>query len=264
MNLAPFIETAHILADAAGLLIRDAWVQDATTTFKPDGSPVTPADMQVERRLRDILKARHPDHGVLGEEYGADRRSSALTWVLDPIDGTRQFAARLMNFGVLIALCADGVPVLGVIDQPLAKMRCIAAAGEGAWLNGRRLRSRAGVVLDRAAISLANPAAFDGAARPAFDALAAQGALVVFDGGCVSYMALAMGATDVCLNGFDLDPFDICALVPVVTEAGGRIAAWDRRPLTIDYAGGVVAAGSTALLDETKAVMAEAAPGLVA
>ncbi len=258
MNLATYLETAGILADAARDVVRASWQADGTTAFKDDGSPVTRTDIEVEERLRDILAVRHPDHGILGEEYGHDRRSGAFTWVIDPIDGTRQFAARLMNFGVLIALCVDAVPVLGVIDQPLAGLRCVGAKGHGTSLNGKRVRSRQGSTLDDAVISLANPRSFESAGRQVFDALSQRGAMVVYDGGCIAYMALASGAVDVCLNGADLDPYDICALVPIVEEAGGRISTWDGKAPTMETSGAIFASGSVPLHRETNGIIRRA------
>lgn len=260
MNLAPYIETAGMLADAAAKLAKSAWHREATTRFKDDGTPVTQADLEVEERLRHMLASRHPDHSVLGEEYGHDRRPGAFTWVIDPIDGTRQFAARLMNFGVLVALCVEGVPILGVIDQPLAGVRCVGARGEGTRLNGRQVRCRSGRGLQQSVVALANPRSFDDASRRVFDALSAGGSIIVYDGGCVAYMALASGAVDVCLNGIDLDPFDICALVPVVEEAGGRISTWDGLTPTMDYSGAIFAAGSGPLHDEVRSIIEAARP----
>lgn len=263
MNLSPFVETAHLLCDAVGGLVVNAWNRDIEATVKADGSLLTATDLRVEERMREMLADRHPDHDILGEEYGLDRRGSAFTWVIDPIDGTRQYAARLMNFGVLVALCVDGVPVIGVIDQPLASIRCFGASGMGTHLNGRRVRCRSGTALSGSTVALANPDSFTDDLRPAYDELRSRAAVKVFDGGCISYMALAAGAVDVCLNGGDLDPFDICALVPVVHEAGGRLAGWDGRTPTIDYAGPIYAAATQPLAEEVQAVIATSVGAVV-
>lgn len=241
------LETAHLLADAAGEIARAHWFAASETALKPDGSALTEADTGIESRLREIIADRHPDHGILGEEFGAAGAERDFVWVLDPIDGTRQFSARLMNFGVLIALCHAGRPILGIIDQPLAGARFAAAIGHGATLNGTAITASATRALSRATLAIANPASFPEDMREATGAIAQGARLAVYDGGCLAYGALARGQVDLCLNGPDLDPYDICALVPVVTEAGGMITDWDGQPLTLDSQGAILAAATPAL-----------------
>ena len=246
-DLEEALETAHLLADAAGEIARAHWFAASETGLKPDGTAVTEADTQIEARLREIIADRHPDHGILGEEQGATGMDRAFVWVVDPIDGTRQFAARLMNFGVLIALCHDGRPVLGIIDQPLARARYSAAEGHGATLNGVSISASDTRALSQAVVAVANPASFPEEMREPVDAIAEAARLTVHDGGCLAYGALARGQVDLCLNGPDLDAYDICALVPVVTQAGGVITDWQNRPLTLASAGAILAAASPAL-----------------
>ncbi|WP_422028330.1 inositol monophosphatase family protein [Roseovarius sp.] len=242
-----FLETAHLLADAAGEIARAHWFAASETGLKPDGSALTEADTQVEARLREIIADRHPGHGIHGEEYGATDLEEEFVWVLDPIDGTRQFAARLMNFGVLIALCHEGRPVLGIIDQPLARARFAAAGGHGATLNGAAITASDTRALSQATVAIANPASFPEEMREPADAIAEAARLTVYDGGCLAYGALARGQVDLCLNGPDLDPYDICALVPIVTQAGGTITDWENRPLTLASEGAILAAATPAL-----------------
>lgn len=241
------IETAHHLADIAGAIAREVWFGTAATGFKPDGSALTEADTRIETRLREIIEERHPDHGILGEEFGSSGTDHAYVWVIDPIDGTRQFAARLMNFGVLIALCHDSRPVLGLIDQPLAGARYVGVEGLGTTLNGTPVTTATTTGLSQATLSIANPASFPEEMRDPVDALAQAARMTVYDGGCLAYGALARGQIDLCLNGPDLAPYDICALVPVVTEAGGAITDWDGRPLTLASEGAILAAATPAL-----------------
>lgn len=251
-----YVATAHALADAAGEIARTVWFSASETTFKTDGSALTAADTDIEARLREMVRARHPGHGILGEEFGEDLGRSAFAWVIDPIDGTRQFGARLMNWGVLIALCRDGEPVLGVIDQPLARARYLGVEGEGATLNGRPIRVSGREALSSASVALANPLSFGADERSAFDRFAAAAAMTSFDGGCLAYGALARGRVDLVLNGPDLEPFDICALVPIVREAGGVVTAWEGRAPTLSYAGPILAASSVALHLEALGIVA--------
>ncbi|KZY30460.1 hypothetical protein A3731_05100 [Roseovarius sp. HI0049] len=242
-----FLETAHLLADAAGEMARDHWFGGGAAGFKPCGTALTEADTRIETRLREMIEARHPDHGILCEEFGAKAVERDFVWVIDPIDGTRQFAAGLMNFGVLIALCQEERPVLGIIDQPLARARYAAAEGHGATLNGKVITAGATRALSQATLAIANPASFPEDMREGAESLAEAARMTVYDGGCLAYGALARGQVDLCLNGPDLNPHDICALVPVVTQAGGTITDWENRPLTLASEGAILAAATPAL-----------------
>lgn len=174
--------------------------------------------------------------------------------MIDPIDGTRQFAAGLGNWAVLVALCRDGVPVLGVIDLPLAGARHWAVTEGGSWFAAggpaRRVACRGTADLARAVVALANP---DSLTPPARAALTGLGALRVHDGGSPAYGALARGRVDLVVNGGDLDAFDICALVPVVAEAGGRISGWDGAALGLDSRGAILAAATPSLMAAARA-----------
>ena len=249
-----FIRTAHLLADAARPLAREAWFAQGETRYKQDASAVTDADLRIETRLREIVSERHPDHGLLGEEFGATAADREFTWVIDPIDGTRHFGARLLNFGVLIGLCQGVEPILGIVDQPLANARFFAASGGGATLNGARIGSSGTDTLNEAKIALANPNSFTPPYDAAFRKLSGAGRMTVFDGGCLAYSALARGMVDICLNGPDLDPFDICPLVPIVREAGGVITSWTGEALSLDYAGPIVASATPDLHQEVLAL----------
>ncbi|GAA0771980.1 phosphatase [Roseibium denhamense] len=252
-RLTKFAQTANLLADAAGEIVRAAWFGQGAVSYKEDRSALTEADTNVERQLRKLIAEHHPDHGILGEEFGEQSIGNEYVWVLDPIDGTRQFGARLLNFGVLIALCYKGTPVLGVIDHPLGHFRYCGIIGLGTTLNGKPLTSRRNLSLDHAVLALANPNSFSGESRRGFDALNGRGVMTGFDGGCLAYGALARGMVDVCLNGPDLEPFDICALVPVVAGAGGCITDWSGAPLSLSSRGAIVASGCPDLHEDVLA-----------
>ena len=135
-DLEPLIRTAVAAADAAGSVIRPFFRAGLTADDKSDDSPVTIADRNAEQTIRALIAAQHPAHGILGEEFGLDNPSAGLRWVLDPIDGTRAFITGRPIFGTLIALLADGVPILGVIDQPVTGERWIGAAGRPTRFTG--------------------------------------------------------------------------------------------------------------------------------
>ncbi|WP_193181931.1 inositol monophosphatase family protein [Nisaea sediminum] len=244
-ELDDLVATALALADMASALSADAWSGDLAVSYKPDGSSLTPADLAIEERWREEIRRHFPTHGILGEEFGADAGSSAFTWVLDPIDGTRQFGAGLLNFTSLIALCRDGRPVLGIIDLPVPGARYVAAEGRGTRFAGRAVRTSGEADLARSVVSLANPDSFRKEESLAgYSSLRSAGRVRLFDGGSPAYGALARGRIDICINGDDLDPYDICALCPVVEEAGGTISDWTGRPLSLASSGTILASAS--------------------
>jgi len=245
-DIADFRDLAERLADAARGIVREGRDRLAMEV-KPDGSPVTEIDRAVETALRAIIDREAPDHGVLGEEFGPQGLDREFVWVLDPIDGTKQFAAGLPGFGVLVALCQNTRPMLGVIEQPLTGERTLGITGAGCWLNGRRVRTSGKSDVAAAIAGIANPDAFGPSHDPGIQRLRRATRWNVWDTGCLGYASLARGALDIVVNGPNLDPFDICALVPVVEGAGGVISAWDGSALTLHSSGAIVATASTGL-----------------
>ena len=235
------------MADAARPLIREVWLAPKQVEYNTDGSLLTKADLGTEELWRSMIREAFPSHGILGEEYGWEGQGSGWTWVLDPIDGTRQFAFGTGNFSTLISLCHEGRPVLGVMDLPLADARFTGIAGQGTELNGRALRVSGQNSLAQAHAGLANHDSFTGGTDAGYEALRAGVRASVFDAGSPAYGGLAAGKIDLCLNGPDLDAYDICALVPIVTGAGGVISSWTGEQLTITSSGCILASASLEL-----------------
>ncbi|WP_292595275.1 inositol monophosphatase family protein [Mesorhizobium sp.] len=246
-ELDNILSAAIELAEISSRHARNAWLGDVAVTYKADGSSLTEADLTIEATWRERIQRQFPTHGILGEEYGSDTGASAFTWVLDPIDGTRQFGTGLLNFASLISVCRDGGPVVGIIDLPLLGARYVAAEGRGTIFDGRPVRSSGQRKIQTAKISLANPESFTGGVAYGYERLRSSGSLKVFDGGAPAYGSLSRGLIDICLNGTDLDAYDICALCPVVTEAGGVISDWAGHPLTMAASGAIVASASPKL-----------------
>ncbi|WP_174298343.1 inositol monophosphatase family protein [Sphingomonas bacterium] len=249
------------LADAAGAAIRPWFRNLLSVETKADASPVTVADREAEAAMRRLLDAESPGDGVIGEEYGTKEGVTGRHWVLDPIDGTRSFAAGRAIFGTLIALMEDGWPVLGIIDQPVQRERWLGVAGRPTTLNGAPVRTRPCRELAGATIATTSPHLFDEAAVPRFLALvgAVSGGLPgqgpVYGGDCYNYGLLAAGHLDiVCESGLQL--YDYAALVPVVEGAGGRMCDWFGEPLTADSAGDVLAVGDPARMDDAVEALA--------
>ena len=223
--------------------------------LKADGSPVTHVDKAVEQAVRQKIEAAYPDHGILGEEFGIRNPDAEPTWVIDPIDGTRQFAAGLPNYGILIALCDNGIPKIGLICQPDTGDVYLGVSGQGTWLNGKPVRTPRLSTLDASILCISDPDAFDDATRPGMERLRAASLWNVFDGGCLGFGALAAGKIGVSVCGPNLDNFDICALVPIVEGAGGVISDWQGQPLSLSSKGEIVASANAELHHQVLALL---------
>lgn len=258
------IALANRLADAAGDIIRPFFRGDWAHERKSDASPVTEADRAAEAAMRAILEQRAPDDGIIGEEYGPRNEASGRQWVLDPIDGTISFMAGRPIFGTLIALMQDGWPVLGIIDQPIARERWVGYLGGGTTFNAKPVRTRSCASLEDAVLATSSPHYFSAEDAEAYMQVAQavggnkrQGT-IVYGGDCYNYGLLANGHLDiVCEAGLKL--FDYAALVPVVEGAGGTMSDWQGNPLDADSAekagGRVIALGDPARLDDVLEAM---------
>jgi inositol-phosphate phosphatase/L-galactose 1-phosphate phosphatase/histidinol-phosphatase len=234
MNLLPeFTEFAHKLADASGAIIRPLFRKPITIDVKADNSPVTIADREAERVMREMVEKRYPDHGIWGEEFGKHQPDAKYLWVLDPVDGTRSFIAGIPAFGV---------PVLGLIDQPINRERWIGQTGGTAAFNGAPANTRPCSDLKHAILSTTSPDLFSEEEKAKFTQIQAQCHHTMYGYDCYAYAQLASGFIDVVIES-GLKPYDFCALRPVVEAAGGIMTDWEGKPLTLASDGRVIAAG---------------------
>jgi len=251
MTMVDDLALALRLADAAGAAIRPHFRTGIGAERKADASPVTIADREAEEAMRRILTAEVPRDGVIGEEFGEKAGENNRQWVLDPIDGTVSFMAGRPIFGTLIALLVDGWPVLGVIDQPIAKERWVGASGHPTTFNGAEVRTASCRELSRASIATTGPNYFDEHQGAHFMALAAKTdhRRMIMGGDCYNYGLLASGHIDlVCEAGLKLH--DFAALVPIVEGAGGTMCDWNGDPLHAGSDGHVLAIGDPARLED--------------
>ena len=248
MTVVPdeFVRLAESLADRVREVARLASLEPEVE-IKSDGTPVTTLDREVEAELRRVIEREQPGHGIIGEEFGAEGTDRDWVWVLDPVDGTRQFAAGLPNFGTLIALCHEGRPVIGVIAHLFYESVCIGVTGRGTLFNRRPVRCASSDRLSEIVACISDPDAFDARTTPGMQAIRLRTRWNVFDGGCLGYASLARGLVGLCLNGPNLECFDIAALVPVVEAAGGSITDWQGNALTIESEGEIVTTSSPRL-----------------
>lgn len=260
-QLSAYTAFAHALADAAGAAIRPHFrarlaVDDKGGTRGYD--PVTVADRAAEDAMCRLITATHPEHGVFGEEHGARAGSAGLTWVLDPIDGTRAFITGMPLWGTLIALYDGSRPVLGVMDQPYTGERFVGSRF-GAELVTREGRTALAVRpcagLGEAVLYSTHPDLFvPGAERAAFDALCKQVRMTRYSGDCYAYCMLAAGHLDLIVES-GLQPYDVAALIPIIEAAGGHITDWHGGPC--HDGGRVLAAGDARVHAQALAALAQ-------
>jgi myo-inositol-1(or 4)-monophosphatase len=252
------IVAAEAAADAAGAVIRPLFRSALLVEAKGDASPVTEADRAAEQAIRALLAPRFPEHGIWGEEFGADRAEAEYVWLLDPIDGTRAFVTGRPLFGTLIALLHRGRPVLGLIDQPATGERWIGVAGRPTWVRsplGGAAGCRPCARMAEAELSCTSPDMFLPGDQAGFARLRAAARRVTWGGDCYAYGLLAIGLVDVVAES-TMKPWDWAALVPVVEGAGGRVTDWEGRSLTLESDGRVLAVGDPGLLGEAVGLLA--------
>jgi histidinol phosphatase-like enzyme (inositol monophosphatase family) len=192
---------------------------------KTNKTPVTLADREAELAMRKLINLKFPDHGIIGEEYGSEKEQAEYVWVLDPIDGTIAFIHGVPLFVTLIALLRQGQPILGAINQPIAKLRC---EGDNlkAWLNGEEVRMREPRDLAQAtllATDIVNIAKMH--SKNGFIDLLAKVNLFRTWGDGFGYLLLASGKADIMLDA-KMAPWDILPVIPVARGAGAKITTF--------------------------------------
>jgi histidinol phosphatase-like enzyme (inositol monophosphatase family) len=191
--------------------------------------PVTEADRASEATMRQLIQRSFPSHGIIGEEFGAERTDAEYVWVLDPIDGTRAFIAGLPTWGTLIGLSRRGQPVFGMMHQPFTGERFFGDGGSSMYRGPggeRKLVTRRCESLKDAIISTTSPKLFAGEELRAYDRVESVARLARYGCDCYAYCMLAAGHIDLVVES-GLKPYDIVALIPIIEGAGGIVTAWD-------------------------------------
>ena len=230
-------------------------VQVERKESQTDFDPVTLADRECEFMLRREISRTWPDHGIIGEEY-EDVNQGRYSWVIDPIDGTRAFISGLLHWGVLLALCEDNKPILGVMYQPFTEELFVGEA-TGSWYQRHQVRldltTRKETSLENATLMTTDPRLFqDAVERRAYQQLEQAVRLTRYGGDCYQYAMLAAGGIDlVCEN--DLKLWDILALIPIIQHAGGVITDWQGGDPTISSR--ILASGSARIHSQALEVL---------
>ncbi len=228
--MSPDLALALSLADAADAISLGRFrAGDLQVETKPDLTPVTEADRAVETMIRERLAIERPDDGLLGEEFGA-LGGGSRRWIVDPIDGTRNYSRGIPVWATLIALEEDGELRLGVVSAPALHRRWHAERGGGAWANDDRVRVSAVRQIEDAVLSFALEQPIPALAGYAWHARGY--------GDFWAHMLVAEGAVDAAVDAVGVKVWDLAAIQPIVEEAGGRFT---------DAAGVARADGGTAI-----------------
>ncbi len=246
MTAIDFSVFVDSLADAAGEAILPFFRTSLTIENKPGKrgfDPVTAADRAAELAMRELIHRNFPDHGIIGEEFSAERPDAEYVWVLDPIDGTKSFISGMPAWGTLIALARFGEPVFGMMNQPFTRER-FSGDGGAAHYRGpddeRDLRVRPCAAIGDAMLYTTSPRLMSDEDRSHFSRVEDAVRLSRYGGDCYAYCMLAGGHIDLVIET-ELKSHDVLPLIPIIAGAGGIVTTWEGGPA---HAGGrIVAAG---------------------
>jgi histidinol phosphatase-like enzyme (inositol monophosphatase family) len=253
-ELTRFLDFAVETAWLAGRLTLAHYQTGVAIERKADRSVVTIADRAAEQLIRQRIAARFPDHAIVGEEFGADSKSAACTWFVDPIDGTASFVRGVPFFGTLMGLVIDGTPAVGVCYIPALEEMFAAATGLGCRWNGRIARVSDVALLSDACMLCTDAKTASDRLGDRWPALQRDTALQRGWGDCYGHCLVATGRADIMLDP-RMNPWDCAALVPILQEAGGRFTDWRGRTV-ID--GGDAVSSNGRLHDDVLARLAQA------
>jgi inositol-phosphate phosphatase / L-galactose 1-phosphate phosphatase / histidinol-phosphatase len=236
------INFANHLADISGEVIKKYFRQDFGELKKDNQTPVTLADKEAETVIRNAITQQFPDHGIVGEEFGNTNPSAKYQWIIDPIDGTVSFVMGRPIFGTLIALCFEGKPILGIINQPI---------NDKTTFNNEKIQTKSCPSLSEAILCSTSPFFFQGKDLEILNKISSQTKYqsqggIIWGGDCYLYGLLAMGKIDIIIEQ-GLNNFDFMALIPVVKASGGVITDWEGKELDINSNGRVLACGDAKL-----------------
>jgi myo-inositol-1(or 4)-monophosphatase len=226
MQTNEFTEFISTLAERSGEVIKPYFAQaDLAVEIKEDQTLVTQADRRAEAVMRELIRQKYPEHGILGEEFGQENASAEFVWTLDPIDGTIAFARGCPLFGTLIGLLHGGTPILGAIHHPVLRQLCIGDNAE-TTLNGRVVRVRETGLLSEAMLLTTDIASIGRhQKREGFEELLRRTRSYRTWGDCYGYLLVASGGAEIMLDPV-MNPWDIIPLVPIINGANGVITTW--------------------------------------
>lgn len=245
VNGAAARQVAERCAESACAIIRDGFGRASLAGVKGRGNVVTETDLAAEKATMEILRAEFPGHAILSEETSAGTRSDGWMWVIDPLDGTKNFSRAIPHFGYNIALCFDSRPVLGITAHPLLGDTYLAIEGEGCFHNGRRIEVSDVTTLADAVVAL--DMGYDAPRGGRQLGLAAHlwpgmQSLRITGSAALGFAYVAAAKWDIYVHS-DLQPWDIAPGLILVREAGGDVLDRTGAPATLFSREAVAASG---------------------
>lgn len=248
------IDFSNYLADISKEIAVKYFRQDNGEITKGDNSPVTKADREIEKLLRQEITKKFPDHGIIGEEFDNINENADFTWILDPIDGTSSFIVGRPIFGSLIALAYKNKPILGILNQPINNERWIGVDSQYSKFNQQLIKTRNCTKIADAVMCSSSSHYFQGDNQKILQNLCTATKYqkiggVVYGGDCYSYGCLASGFVDIVIDP-GLQIYDYAALVPIIEMAGGVISDWQGNDLNLKSNVNIVASANKELHQE--------------
>lgn len=257
-TFAPFLNELANAATAA-IMPHFRTGHDVENKLVSGFDPVTIADRAGEEAMRALINKNYPEHGILGEEHGAEKLDAEHVWILDPIDGTRSFITGLPTWGTLIGLRTNGVASLGMMAQPYINER-YAGDGQSAFYEGplglRELKTRDCGTLKDAVMLTTAPQLFSTTESPVYQAIEEQTTLTRYGTDCYGYSMVAAGMADMVIES-GLNAYDIAPLIPIIEGAGGIVTDWSGHS-AVD-GGQILACGDKRLHEQVLRILESAA-----
>jgi histidinol phosphatase-like enzyme (inositol monophosphatase family) len=251
MKLQEFAQFAQFLANQTTEIARKYYRKTNGEIQKEDESPVTKADREIEKKIREEIEKKYPSHGIIGEEYGKINEDSDFQWILDPIDGTSSFIIGRPLFGTLIALSYKGEVVVGLMNQPIINERWLGIKGQGAFFNDKKIKTRNCQEISDSIICSSSSFHFHNDDQEILKKLTSKAKYqkiggIIYGGDCYSYASLASGFIDIVFDP-GLQIYDYAALLPIITEAGGIVSDWQGNDLRLKSNVKLIACGNKEL-----------------
>ena len=259
MNPIEITQFMHALCDLAMKETLPRFRSKIDVANKEDEGfdPVTEADKNAERIIRENIIERYPDHGILGEELGTVNEGAEYCWIIDPIDGTRSFISGIPVWGTLIGLYKNNVPLAGIMHQPFTDERYYTN-GENSFLrhggSETMLATRNNNEISDSIILTTTPYLFTKSEMGAYLRLESSCKLPRYGTDCYAYCLLAAGQVDLVVES-SLHIYDIAALIPIIQNAGGIITDWQGN--NAYHGGQVIAAANENLHQQALTILAK-------
>ncbi len=232
--MSRYLQIARRAAREAGRVSMSYYRKNLTVHLKSDKSPVTRADRETEKAIIRTIRSEFPDHSFFGEEFGRSKKQSDFIWIIDPIDGTKNFIAGIPLWGNLIALMYRGEIIVGVSHLPVLKEMVWAEKGKGAFLNGKPIHVSTEAKLSESMISFGSLPAFKrkGMEKQLLRLLDNTGRQRSF-GDLWPYHLLASGKLEVVVEA-SIRAYDVAPFVVIMQEAGGQTSDMAGKPFSLD------------------------------